>query len=34
MRVAIDSLDLPPEQAAVLWDYFENAAQFMINTPG
>ena len=34
MRVAIDSLDLPPEQAAVLWDYFENAAQFMVNTPG
>jgi hemoglobin len=34
MRVAIDSLDLPPEHAAVLWDYFENAAQFMVNTPG
>jgi hemoglobin len=33
MRVAVDSLDLPAEQSTVLWDYFENAAQFMINTP-
>jgi hemoglobin len=34
MRVAVDSLGLPAEQAAVLWDYFEHAAHFMINTPG
>jgi hemoglobin len=33
MRVAVDSLGLPAEREAVLWDYFENAAQFMINTP-
>jgi hemoglobin len=33
MRVAVDSLDLPAEQSAVLWDYFEHAAQFMVNTP-
>jgi hemoglobin len=34
MRVAVDSLGLPAEQEAVLWEYFEHAAQFMINTPG
>jgi hemoglobin len=34
MRVAVDSLGLPAEQEAVLWDYFEHAAHFMINTPG
>jgi hemoglobin len=32
MRRAMDSLRLPPEQAARLWDYLEHAAQFMVNT--
>jgi hemoglobin len=32
MRRAVDSLDLPQEQASVLWDYLERAAHFMINT--
>jgi hemoglobin len=32
MRRAVDSLDLPPEHATVLWDYLERAAYFMVNT--
>lgn len=32
MRRALDTLDLPPEQAGRLWDYLERAAQFMVNT--
>jgi len=33
MRQALDTLSLPPEQDARLWDYLEHAAHFMINTP-
>ncbi len=32
MRQAVDSLGLPPEQHATLWDYLERAAYFMVNT--
>jgi hemoglobin len=32
MRRAVDSLDLPQEYAATLWDYLERAAYFMVNT--
>jgi hemoglobin len=32
MRRAVDSLDLPPDQHATLWDYLERAAYFMVNT--
>jgi hemoglobin len=32
MRRAVDSLDLPAEQATTLWDYLERAAYFMVNT--
>ncbi|GGJ93659.1 globin [Pilimelia anulata] len=32
MRRALDTLDLPPEQAATLWDYLERAAYFLVNT--
>jgi hemoglobin len=32
MRRAVESLDLPPDQAATLWDYLERAAYFMVNT--
>lgn len=32
MRRALDSLRLPPEQDAKLWDYFQYAAQFLVNT--
>lgn len=32
MRDAVDSLDLPPRQHAVLWDYLERAAHAMVNT--
>jgi hemoglobin len=32
MRRAVDSLDLPPDQYATLWDYLERAAYFMVNT--
>lgn len=32
MRRAVDSLNLPPEHAATLWDYLERAAYFMVNT--
>jgi hemoglobin len=31
MRVAVDALALPPEQEAVLWDYLERSAYFMVN---
>jgi hemoglobin len=32
MRRAVDSLNLPPDQDATLWDYLERAAMFMVNT--
>jgi hemoglobin len=32
MRDAVASLDLPPRQHAVLWDYLERAAHAMVNT--
>lgn len=32
MRVAVDSLGLPPDQERTLWDYLERAAYFMVNT--
>ncbi|MEO3748304.1 globin [Plantactinospora sp. B5E13] len=32
MRRAVDSLDLPAEQAETLWQYLERAAYFMVNT--
>jgi hemoglobin len=31
MRDAVDALDLTPEQERPLWEYFERAADFMIN---
>jgi len=31
MRRAVDSLDLTPEPATLLWDYLERAAYFMVN---
>ncbi len=31
MRDAVDALDLTPEQERPLWEYFERAAEFMIN---
>ncbi len=31
MKVAVDSLGLPEEQRAQLWDYLERAAYFMVN---
>lgn len=31
MRAALDSLALPPEHAAQLWEYLERAAYFMVN---
>jgi hemoglobin len=34
MRVAVDELELPPEQRQQLWDYLEYAAASMVNTPG
>lgn len=33
MRRALDTLALPAEQDARLWDYFTHAAEFMVNTP-
>jgi hemoglobin len=33
MRRAMDTLALPPEQDARLWEYLERAAHFMVNTP-
>jgi hemoglobin len=32
MRAAVDSLHLSPEHDAEMWDYFEHAARFMVNT--
>ena len=32
MRSAVDSLDLPQAQEALLWDYLERAAHSMVNT--
>ena len=32
MRRALDTVGLPPEQDAVLWDYLHRAAMFMVNT--
>lgn len=32
MRVALDSLELPPLQDATMWEYFERAAHAMVNT--
>jgi hemoglobin len=31
MRTAVEGLNLPPEQATVLWDYLERAADSLIN---
>ena len=31
MRAAVDSLDLPPLQHGMLWDYLERAAHAMVN---
>ena len=32
MRKAVDSLELVPELDAILWDYLERAAHFMVNS--
>lgn len=32
MRHAVDTLNLPAEQEATLWDYLEHAAMFMVNS--
>jgi hemoglobin len=32
MRGAVDTLDLPADLRATLWDYLERAAYFMVNT--
>ncbi|MFL6098554.1 MAG: globin, partial [Actinomycetales bacterium] len=32
MKVAVDELELPPEQRDLLWDYLERAAYAMVNT--
>jgi hemoglobin len=34
MRVAVDSLDLPPAYEQTLWEYLSRAAASMRNTPG
>lgn len=34
MREALDSLDLPPAYAQVLWDYLTSAADSLRNLPG
>jgi len=34
MRAALDSLDLPPAHAQVLWDYLTSAAESLRNIPG
>jgi hemoglobin len=31
MRDAVEAIALPPEQAQVLWEYLERAANFMVN---
>ena len=33
MRVALDELELAPEVHAVLWEYFERVAHFLVNAP-
>ncbi|MBM9460728.1 globin [Nocardioides sp. zg-536] len=33
-RAALDSVELPPEQDARLWEYVTHAANFMVNTAG
>ncbi|GAA3695079.1 hypothetical protein GCM10022377_04960 [Zhihengliuella alba] len=33
MRAAVESLELPPLQHEVLWDYLERAAHSLVNTP-
>lgn len=32
MKVALDELELPQEYSAVMWEYFERAADAMVNT--
>lgn len=32
MRVAVESLNLPPMQSSQLWDYLERAAHSLLNT--
>jgi hemoglobin len=32
MRHAVDTLGLPPDQDATLWEYLERSAYFMVNT--
>jgi hemoglobin len=32
MRIAVESLELPEAQHAVLWDYLNRAAYSMVNT--
>lgn len=32
MRVAVDSLELPPMHEGMLWDYLERAAHSLVNT--
>jgi hemoglobin len=32
MRAAVDTLELPPLQGNLLWDYLERAAMAMVNT--
>lgn len=34
MRHAVDSLELPEDLDAILWDYLERAAHFMVNHEG
>jgi hemoglobin len=34
MRAALDSLDLPTQYEATLWEYLSRAADSMRNTPG
>lgn len=34
MRAAVESLNLSPAYASMLWDYLERAAWSMVNTPG
>jgi hemoglobin len=34
MRRAVDAIALEPEAEAVLWEYLERAAHFMVNAPG
>ena len=34
MRAALDTLDLPSEYDATMWQYFTRAADSMRNTPG